>query len=402
MKYHQNFRSLLSRVVLIVAYGLFLTTSAQAGEIKIGSLQFSDTEWSVAQSKKQVVMLTNNSNGVVLVNPPTKYAGDKEAAFRSFLKAIDSQGQEKWKIKAGITSHGYDVLYTSGFVKTNGVNNYYVPVAFFSGNEVTLVMLFDLDYRGKDELQESFGKLLSSARFTNNPSPQNGPGKGQLLEGFYVGIGAKTGVSVLAQVTVEVGAKGLWMKSDGRYALTEAGITGDFDAYCQKYSKNCGRYQIANGQFTTWRAGSTQDTRLQLYKVKTKSFAQQGNDLILGKTRYRHIPPMSNFRLNGDYRLLRADSVTGIGNQVSSGYVETAYGFTQDGRFVKGGSISMFSRLGNSSVLTGGDRNVRAGRYQIDGYTLTLFFDNGKTEKKAFFVIDGVPVINGYLYEKLN
>lgn len=106
------------------------------------------------------------------------------------------------------------------------------------------------------------------------------------MDGFYVGIGAKAGVSVLAQVKVEVGANGLWLQPDGR--------------------------------------------------------------------------------------------------------------------FVKGGSVSMFSDFGSSSVQTGGDRQARTGTYQINGYTLTLNFDDGETQSKAFFLLDEVPVIEGDLYEKLN
>ena len=402
MKYYQNSYTLITKAILIVVYGFFWTMSAQAGEIDIGSLQLSDREWSLNQTTGKISRLTNGSNGMVLVTSPLGYQGDKVAVLKNFLTTVDPQFQAKWKIKTGVTPHGYDVLYTSGFIKSRSVRIYIVTVALFSKNEVAIVALFDPGYKGKGDLQNSFGELLSSARFTNNMSPHNELNQGKRIDGFYVGIGAKTGVSVLAQTVVEVGAKGLWIKSDGRYALTEAGITGDFNTYCDQYPKNCGRYQIANGEYTTWRSGSTQSTRLQIYTAKKQPFSQQGKDLILGKTRYRHIPPLSDFRLNGDYRLLRADSATGVGDRVRSGYVETNYGFSQDGRFIKGGSVSMFSEFGNSSVLTSGNRNVRIGRYKINGYTLALSFDDGETQTKAFFMIDGVPVINGDLYEELN
>ncbi len=393
--------SILVKALPFVIYGLSFATSVQAAEVKVGNLKLDDPEWSLTQQKGSVSQLNDSSGGMVLVTPYGNN-GNKATMFQNFLTTIDPQGQEDWEIKQGITSHGYDVFYTSGFIEAQGVRIYVVPVALFSNQEMVTATLFDPGYEGKDDLQQSFGNLLSSARFINNSAPQNNPQPGQSLDGFYVGLGAKTGVSILAQVKVEVGAKGLWMQPDGRYALTETGITGDFAAYCNQYPNKCGRYQIADGQYTTWRTASTQDERLQLYKVETKPFAQSGNDLILSKTRYRYVAPATNLKLDGDYRLLRADSATGVTGQTNNGYAETNYGFGSDGRFVKGGSVSMFSDFGGSSVLTSGDRTARVGSYQINGYTLTLTFDDGEMQQKAFFMLDGVPVIEGDLYEKLN
>ncbi|MEM8719400.1 MAG: hypothetical protein AAGE84_08830 [Cyanobacteria bacterium P01_G01_bin.39] len=397
--------------------GLSFATSVQAVEVTVENLQLDNPQWSLTQKKGPVAQLKNGSGGMVLITPYFSSGGDKETTFQNFLTTIDPQGQEDWDIKQGITSRGYNVLYTSGFLDIQGVRMYVVPVAFFSNGEIVTATLFDPGYQGKADLQESFGNLLSSARFINNPTPQNNAHSGeqypavkrqglrslrQSLDGFYVGIGAKAGVSLLAQVTVEVGAKGLWMQPDGRYALTETGISEDFEAYCGQYPNKCGRYQITNGQYTTWRAASTQDSRLQLLKVDTKPLTQSGNDLILGKTRYRYVAPAANLKLNGDYRLIRADSATAVGGETNSGYAETTYGFSPDGRFVKGGSVSMFSDFGGSSVLTNGDRKARIGSYQVNDYTLTLTFDDGEIQQKAFFMMDGVPVIEGDLYEKLN
>ena len=402
MQYLSISTSFLVKILPLIICGLSCSTSVQAAEITVANLKLHDPEWSLTQQKGSISQLNNGSGGMVLVTPYSKTIENKEATFKNFLTTIDPQGQEDWDVKQGITSHGYDVLYTSGFIETQGVRMYIVPVALFSNEEMVTATLFDPGYEGKGDLQDSFGNLLSSARFINNPEPQNNPQLGQSLEGFYVGIGAKTGVSLLAQVTVEVGAKGLWMQPDGRYALTETGITGDFEAYCNQRPKNCGRYQITDGQYTTWRAGSTQDRRLQLLKVDTKPFAQSGNDLVLGKTRYRYVAPATNLKLDGDYRLVRADSATDLGGQTKSGYAETSYGFRPDGRFIKGGSVSMFSDFGGSSVLSSGDRQARIGSYQIDGYTLTLTFDDGEMQQKAFFMLEGVPVIEGDMYEKLN
>lgn len=196
MQYSPISTSFWVKTLPLIICGLSFTTSIQAAEVTVENLKLDDPQWSLTQQKGSVSQLNNGSGGMVLVTPYSN-TGDKETTFQNFLTTIDPQGQEDWDVKQGITSHGYDVLYTSGFIETQGVRMYVVPVALFSNQEMITATLFDPGYEGKADLQESFGNLLSSARFINNPTPQNNSQLGQSLAGFYVGIGAKTGVSLL-------------------------------------------------------------------------------------------------------------------------------------------------------------------------------------------------------------
>lgn len=187
----------------------------------------------------------------------------------------------------------------------------------------------------------------------------------QGMEGFYATFGNKIGFLYDMTTVVEVGVKGLWLQPDGRFAQTEAGMTGDFDTYCNEYPKNCGRYEISNGKYTSWKDSYPDD------EPETESFTQQGDDLIIGEVSYKKIPPVSDLRLEGDYRMFG-----------SSG---TVHSFGQDGSYVR----------------TFKD-NVRTGSYKIDGYTVSFFFDDGETETEAFFMIENLPVMDSDLYEKLD
>ena len=382
-----------------ISFGPCFNTRADAEELAIGSLRLSGAEWSVAKASGGIMQLTNGSDGMVLVSQPSVYGNDKMAVFKAFVQAVDpAEDVDEWKIRNAVTPGGYDVLYASEFVEPAGLHTYFVPVAIFSLDKMAMVALADPEYR--DELQSSFGNLLASARFVDNPTPQSGPGEGERLDGFYAAIGSKAGVSATAQVTVEVGAVGLWLKPDGRYAHTESGIVGDFDTYCERLPKNCGRYEISNGGYKTWRMATNLETKLQLYRKETEKFAKRGRDIVLDGFHYRYVAPLSDFRLDGDYRLLKAGSQTDAVGRESGGYIETAYGFKKDGRFVKGGSVSMFTADPGVRTHTFGDRKARTGKYRIDGYTLTLTYDDGETEREAFFMMDTTPVIDGDMYEK--
>ncbi|MEL6438048.1 MAG: hypothetical protein AAFQ80_02160 [Cyanobacteria bacterium J06621_8] len=402
MKYWQKSGVSLISSLLAAYINLSLKTEVKAAEINLGTVLIEDTEWFVEKQQTTISQLSNGNQGRILAAPYPGATTNRKAAFRKFLTTIDPQGQKDWDIKERITYYGYDVLYTTGFMDFRGLDAYLVPVAVFSGEQMYTFTLITPRKVDRDQVKQSFGNLLAAIRLPEASAPANNPQSSQKLDGFYVTIGSKTGVSVVGQVQLEVGAKGLWIQPDGRYALTESGMTGEFDAYCERLPKNCGRYIIADGQYATWRKGSTNDAQLQLYKVNRESFTQSGQDLLISKTKYRYVPPASNLKLTGDYRLLRAGATNNIGGQSSSGYVENIYGFSADGRFVKGGSMSMLSNFGGSSVLTSGNRQMRQGTYEINGYTLTLKFADGETQTKAFFILDGVPAINGDLYEKIN
>ena len=191
------------------------------------------------------------------------------------------------------------------------------------------------------------------------------PAQAQGIDGFYATTGNKVGFNHNLTAVVELGIKGLWLQPDGRFAQTESGMAGDFNAYCDKYPKNCGRYEISNGQYTSWKESFPDNP------PKTASFAQNEDELIIGENRYQKIYPVSDLRLEGDY------SIIGSGRTVHS--------FSQDGSYVR----------------TFKD-NVRTGNYKIDGYTIIFSLDDGETETEAFFTMEDWLVMDSKWYEKLD
>jgi hypothetical protein len=97
------------------------------------------------------------------------------------------------------------------------------------------------------------------------------------------------------------------------------------------------------------------------------------------QTTYPQLP--AGFRLDGRYRSLKA-----VGNlAMGGGDAVTAYAeyvFTPDGRVMRGGGVGSTSQAGDVSTVTAGVAPDRRGRYDIDGLTLRMRWDDGRIESR--------------------
>ena len=198
----------------------------------------------------------------------------------------------------------------------------------------------------------------------------------QEWERFFARVNnAKTTVKWDGTVRVETAADGLWLKSDGRYADTATGIgtARSFDDFCYEYAKRCGRYQFVNGRYVLRSNRSNREPEVYSY-----SRISQTEDRLIGENiTYNSVAPVSNYRLNGNYRALMSRIY---------GFI---YSFDAAGRFAER----------NPKLTTGG---VRTGTYSINGYTLVLNYSDGETDVRSFYILDNVPFIDGDWYERLN
>ncbi|MEM7061094.1 MAG: hypothetical protein AAF557_26235 [Pseudomonadota bacterium] len=384
---------------IIFVAGLLGTHAAYA-DLRFGPASLDDSYFKLQKDSGALASLTGGTGGV-LVLKPRRYGTDKAAAFRTILDQIDST--KDWKAREALTALGYDALYASEFVGKGDKRTHVTSVAVFHKGQMMALTLLDVGYRGKKRLQSKFGDLLASLRFDGGDAEALTPSGGQTLDGFYASIGAKTGLDALAQVSLEVGAKGLWLTADGRFALTESGMMGgDMDGFCQPRPKVCGRYAVRDGVFTKWRVATGQQETLRLLGRKAEPIRMAGDSIVLGKSKYLRIAPSADLRLSGQYRLLKAGARTDAGGTRSTSTVETVYGFAPDGRFFKGGYVSGFSTSPTTAIGVWTDRARRKGTYRIDGYKLTLRYEDGDAQEIAFFMFDDVPVIGGDMHEKLD
>ena len=124
------------------------------------------------------------------------------------------------------------------------------------------------------------------------------------------------------------------------------------------YKKDWGRWARSAGKFVVhWGSGSKDEL-----KPNFKVLAGRSGETLQG--RYSTIGGGGNTALGGDVMV----------------YYSKAYNFGRDSRF-----LSDSSGGGGTSSVTSLSTSKNAGRYRIDGYTLTFQFNDGRQVRRLFY-----------------
>ncbi len=95
---------------------------------------------------------------------------------------------------------------------------------------------------------------------------------------------------------------------------------------------------------------------------------------------------------NGVYTASASASHGSAGDGGGSYHYSTSFEFSPDGRFAKGGTLEMASVGGGGSYTGSLSRQVRTGTYSVQGYGMTLSFDDGEVRRHAAITTDGDAV----------
>jgi len=153
---------------------------------------------------------------------------------------------------------------------------------------------------------------------------------------------------------------------------------GGLDAHKQQHPKS----------WTLWRRGADG------YELKRPD----GWKAVAYKTEYG--PLAAETRLDRAFRRLGGGGTAAIGG-ADSVAVAAFYRFAADGRFTREQAAGSLAETSGNSVATLYSSPDLAGRYQIDGYLLTLTYGNGAIEHKAIAFDPQNPSaiwLNGYGY----
>lgn len=130
--------------------------------------------------------------------------------------------------------------------------------------------------------------------------------------------------------------------------------------------------------WTRWRRS---EGKLQLSKGGTW-------EVMKFQSTYARLP--DGFRLDGAYR-----SLSGAGTLAVGGTQEVVawneYRFWSDGRVVRGGGAGGRSEAGDASVATSSVAPNRRGRYQVEGLTLRITYDDGSVESRLLITDPNDP-----------
>ena len=194
-------------------------------------------------------------------------------------------------------------------------------------------------------------------------------------ERFFVRLATdKLVVGFDGTATLRSGAEGLWFKSDGRYVKTATGVNtvGGFDAFCDESPQSCGRYESSGDRYTLFSTSNPSEVRdTFVYSDIDGSEPTMSNENLT----YFFAPPAAStggFFFDGNLR--------SIGNRNS-------------------GSIYSFDKSGRFSIENPRSSEVETGTYDVKEYTLILNYDNGETERRAFYFAEKRLYINGQWFE---
>lgn len=395
-------------VGLLTALGLLLASSSSSANqttIEIGSFKFElPAKWSINGENDRVVLLRSNDPtepASVQISNPSPYSASKRDAFIAYLqKLTPALPVATWQITPARLRNSQTAFYASASISSAGKQQRLVPVAVFANKQMIVLTLSDTDDANLDR-QKSFGKILSSL-VTEPSSAGDWPKPDNTLEGFYATIGSTKSLSSLARVNNLVGINGLLLDDEGRFGLTETAMMASLGSFCVAHADICGRYDTDEQSITTWRTSTPLEQRLGLLRTEQRSLALESDQtLVVGGVRYQRIAPPQVKTIEGRFRSastqLRDD---GKGTLINA-YQETILTFTGNGGFEQTGFEALTQAATNTPISLSSHPSSIRGRYEIDGFTLQLTYEDKTTHQRSLFLLNDVPVIDGSMYQRL-
>ncbi|MEO0576237.1 MAG: hypothetical protein AAF004_12300 [Pseudomonadota bacterium] len=385
------------RIVLWIACGALLSTSANA-KINLGQLQFNDRDWTVQRQGDESEL--RKGSGVLRISQPQPLSATPEQALKQLL--VSAGGKSDWKVIPVSLVAGYDGLLSTGFTKAGKTRTYVAALLVYEGRQSVSITLVDVGNKGRNKLKQSFGRILKTLSIDGWKNENRNKRPPSDLAGFYVSAAETSAGSSSTSDAAQQGASGLWLTKSGHIVFTETAMAGDAKAYCKAYARQCSRYQYVNGSLTTTRVATKQLQKLQLRQRESRELVIDGKDLILASRRYRHVAPATGLRLNDRYQFVDPDSARGANGAAVGNATQVVYDFKPDGTFSRG----EYPLRSNADDLSTGaveaDGRLASGNYKIEGFTIRLSYESGKTENKAFFLFDDVAVISGYPHQRMD
>jgi hypothetical protein len=193
---------------------------------------------------------------------------------------------------------------------------------------------------------------------------------------------------------------------DRRFVLAAPHDIGEPDRYCATHGTNCGSYQIRDGAFNRLRARTAFEERFGLVGEDLREPYQslRNGDLQLGTDRWYRIAPISGTPLNGDFVGTSGGTAGTATGGTATLLTETTYRFRPDGRVWEGGYSAFTGNSGDAfpdsriATTVGGTLRTKQGRYRFDGYSLTITWDRGTSERISGYLLDGVLIVDGKTY----
>ena len=353
---------------------------------------------------------------IQVLKPVAKGAGAFADNYAALLRSIPELADKRPTSKSsGLTLNGYPITVERRCCGTRqGVSLGAIHVGV-EGPASQMFLMFTVIGRPKDEqkaIEAEFEAVVRSLRFGPAETafeliPPKGAGG---LDGAYTHL--DTGLRPNAFGGMDFYSESGIMLFDSSGLYTRELPKGvDVKAHCEAKPTDCGTYRLIGGGLL---GGATQIELMDVkngYGVlerKTEALERKGTDLKIGKADYRLVPPLvRGTPLQGAWRYFFASGGT-IGANSGSVSSERVLTLLPDGSFSRTGwsGVSSSTEIGDTrtGVVGSNTRPIERGRYEFDGYQLTLTGEDGRTEGLSVFRpdrdLDSLLVINGANYLK--
>ncbi|WBV45129.1 hypothetical protein [Pseudoroseomonas cervicalis] len=347
---------------------------------------------------------------IQIAPPVTAPASQLDAIFTQATRSIPELAEERPTLRReGETVNGHRIRYdTRCCGRRNGASLASETVGIATDRTIHVLALVTVNLRGDDRqaAEADFDALVRSFRPTEADrafslqAPQGGGG----LQGVYTHLDTGLRPNAFGGLDFYADSEVLVFDPAGLFSTSLPPGGRDMAAHCREAPGDCGTYRLADGRIELRETHS----RFGLIEVEQESLAREGQDLRIGDTLHRFVPPLpADTRLEGRWRYFYGSAGS---TAFSSGSVavERLLTLTRDGRFQRSGfagfSGSSDTGGGSSGVTVGSQRPAGQGRYRIEGYSLTLTGDDGRQEVFSLFMpdkdSDGVLTIDGSNYLK--
>lgn len=417
---------------LAILPGMFLAPlPALAGPpVTLGDAQFDAPDpasgWKVTLTKGGMLFQKefspdedNRRKGVAVIQvsgPVSATPDDFDRNYQTVVGGVDGMAEERPMRKSdGVTVNGHRIR--SDFrccVSVKGVSVGQRTVGIGSDTSQMMLAFITLGLRGEaeDAAAADFAALVRSLKLSTDDKgfeliAREGDGG---LDGVFTHLdtglrpNAFGGTDFFSESTVTV------FDPSGLYA-TEIPRGGDIQAHCRAEPTDCGLYALKEGGLLS--APKSIEMRavaddIGTIESETKPFTQDGDDLVIDEGEYVRLPPFAEgTTFSGTWRYFFASSGS---TAVSSASVASERILTlgDDGTFTRTGwsGTTGSNETGNGNVgfTTSAKRPAASGRYEVEGYGITLTGEDGATERLSLFAPDGdsdkLLVIDGSNYLK--
>jgi hypothetical protein len=403
---------------------LFAGPPARGGEVALGPSRFDMPAVFEGWTRREAgdglvferVFEPTGSRGrkgaaILIVAKPKPATGRFDDAFAAFVRSLNQIPSDNKPLtaKTGETLDGHRIRVEQRCCRTRDgirMSAWHIGIATKTSEHFLMLLMLQTEREQEKPIREGFEALVGS--FRSRPedrglalAPARGDGG---LDGLYSRTRTQLRPNAFGGMDFTADQDTLLFDKGGFYT-TDFPRDGDMAAHCRAEPTTCGTYTLKGGWFSADRIERVEgEDGFGRVSRSSEAFSRAKDRLTLGDVTYFAVPPFADgHRFDGTWN--HSFGLSGAMGSVGGTHTLT---LTPDGRFTREGGVGFSSTGGSmdgSTVVAGHSRRpVRAGRYTVSGYRLTLTDDGGSSEALSLFAPDRASdkllVIGGANYLK--